>query len=567
MNQTETIVSVKKYATLHTLIMQRNHRNFYNLNFFLLILLIVFCLSTPQATAELVPCDKVNENYLINAPGGCIAKSLSGQIGKGHGDVNTPGSAVYLIKRDPARSIRRGRQLFQRKFSTDEGHGPRVNSASSGDITQNRALGAGLADSCAACHGRPRGSAGFGGDVNTRPDSRDAPHLFGLGIVEQLADEMTQTLRKRRDRAKALAAKRNRCVTTPLRAKRVSFGFISACPDGEVDTSKVEGVNADLRVRPFFHQGGTISIREFIIGAFNDEMGLQVSDPILCAVTPDPDTDNLPAVTSPSGFNFDPSKDKFERPPVCDATTDKDEDGVIDEIDAALVDHMEFYLLNYFKPGRYKITKEVERGERLFEEIDCTSCHKPTMVIKSDRRVADIETAYDPERGIFNNLFATASTQFVEVKDDDKYPQLLPKGERFIVRNFYSDLKRHDLGPAFHEREFDGTVVKEFVTEPLWGVGSTAPYGHDGRSINLDVVIRRHGGEATKSRVAYEQLRPPGQRSILAFLESLVLFPPDDTASNLNPGNPADSENIQDPAIHGSINLGALFQIDDEGGE
>jgi hypothetical protein len=32
-------------------------------------------------------------------------------------------------------------------------------------------------------------------------------------------------------------------------------------------------VNPDLRVRPFFAQGGTISIREFLVGAFNAEMG------------------------------------------------------------------------------------------------------------------------------------------------------------------------------------------------------------------------------------------------------------------------------------------------------
>ena len=32
---------------------------------------------------------------------------------------------------------------------------------------------------------------------------------------------------------------------------------------GNVDTSGVEGVDADLRVRPFFAQGGTISMREF----------------------------------------------------------------------------------------------------------------------------------------------------------------------------------------------------------------------------------------------------------------------------------------------------------------
>ena len=55
------------------------------------------------------------------------------------------------------------------------------------------------------------------------------------------------------------------------------------------------------------------------------------------------------------------------------------------------------------------------------------------------------------------------------------------------------------------------------------------------------------------------------RRKILAYLGALVLFPPDDTASNLNPGDPAG--NPQDPANHGSINLGALFQINEEGPE
>ena len=41
------------------------------------------------------------------------------------------------------------------------------------------------------------------------------------------------------------------------------------------------------------------------------------------------------------------------------------------------------------------------------------------------------------------------------------------------------------------------------MTEPLWGVGTTAPYGHDGRSINLNEVILRHGGEAQRARDLY----------------------------------------------------------------
>ena len=88
-------------------------------------------------------------------PGGSIAKSLDEQVGQGHGDVNTPGSAIYLIKRDPARSIRRGRQLFQRKFTANQGLGPRVNPDSGGNIMDDPGLGAGLSDSCAGCHGGP----------------------------------------------------------------------------------------------------------------------------------------------------------------------------------------------------------------------------------------------------------------------------------------------------------------------------------------------------------------------------------------------------------------------------
>ena len=378
-----------------------------------------------------------------------IRKSLAEQVGAGRGDENTPGSSKFIIKRDPFRSIRRGRQLFQRKFTMEQGLGPRTNDGV-GDIEADGSHGAGLADSCAACHGRPKGSAGFGGDVFTRPDSRDAPHLFGLGLQEMLADEMTAELRAIRDQAildaqngggegkvlvesdfesgagaftfvvgpfsatdpfdsrgslEALSPGETiRAVTTlggrdsvdvfnisggwqttfnlqsdadvrisfdfrliqsadyendedsearisvdgnetvlatftgngnggsdmntgiqvfsldlqlnagnhtlilgafnnkktasneetfvsydnvrvetvasgpgpvtrELVAKGVNYGSITAFPDGTIDTSAVEGVNPDLRIRPFFAEGSTISIREFVVGALNAEMG------------------------------------------------------------------------------------------------------------------------------------------------------------------------------------------------------------------------------------------------------------------------------------------------------
>ena len=101
------------------------------------------------------------------------------------------------------------------------------------------------------------------------------------------------------------------------------------------------------------------------------------------------------------------------------------------------------------------------------------------------------------------------------------------------------------------------------MTEPLWGVGTNGPYGHDGRSINLKEVILRHGGEAAASSDAFRGLSRNQQGDILAFLSSLVLFPPDDTASNLNPGNPGSGDHPQ--FGHGSINLEALFNDPSEG--
>jgi hypothetical protein len=44
-----------------------------------------------------------------------------------------------------------------------------------------------------------------------------------------------------------------------------------------------------------------------------------------------------------------------------------------------------------------------------------------------------------------------------------------PLEQPFRVRNIFADFKRHDLGPKFHERQFDGTVTSQFMTAPLRG--------------------------------------------------------------------------------------------------
>jgi hypothetical protein len=198
-----------------------------------------------------------------NTVGAGIYKSLGEQIGAGRGDWSTPDSSSFLIARDPFRAIVRGRQLFQRKFTQAQGVGPRTGDGE-GDIESDASIVAGLADSCAACHGRPHGSAGSGGDVFTRPDSRDAPHLFGLGVQEMLADEITADLRAIRDAALARAGRRGAPVRVRLRSKGIDYGWLTVRPDGSADGTEVKGVDADLRVKPFFAEGSAFSIRQFV---------------------------------------------------------------------------------------------------------------------------------------------------------------------------------------------------------------------------------------------------------------------------------------------------------------
>lgn len=346
-------------------------------------------------------------------------------------------------------------------------------------------------------------------------------------------------------------------MTVQLVSKHVRYGSLTAMPDGSVDTSRVAGVDADLRVRPFFAHGGKISIHEFVVGALNDEMGMQAIDPELAAAQAGG------RMVTQAGMVLDGAIDRLEAPPATRADEDLDKDGIANEVPRSLVDYLEFYLLNYFTPATYKVTRNGHWGRALFDRIGCSACHIADFTLNRDRRVADVATVYDRDRGNFNHLFATARPLFRSIDDGSPFPSLkAPKLEAFEVRNIFTDFKRHDLGSDFYERDYDGSMRREFMTLPLWGVGSTAPYGHDGRSVNLTEVILRHGGEAQRSRDAFAALGDVRQEAIVDFLGSLVLFPPDDTASNLNAGDRSAAGFPQ--YGHGSIRLQGLYNDPNE---
>ncbi len=104
------------------------------------------------------------------------------------------------------------------------------------------------------------------------------------------------------------------------------------------------------------------------------------------------------------------------------------------------------------------------------------------------------------------------------------------KGEWLIP--LFSDLKRHlmvdaqvnALGNELQAQRFVERDV--FLTPRLWGVGSTAPYGHRGDFRSLDEIISAHGGEARFSRDAYLACDKPMRDDVIAFLRSLEIKAP-----------------------------------------
>ncbi len=101
------------------------------------------------------------------------------------------------------------------------------------------------------------------------------------------------------------------------------------------------------------------------------------------------------------------------------------------------------------------------------------------------------------------------------------------KGEWMIP--LFSDLKRHmmvdaEVNALGNELQAQRFVERDvFLTPRLWGVGSTAPYGHRGDFRSLDEIIRAHGGEGRFARDAYLDCDKAMRDNVIAFLRSLEI--------------------------------------------
>ncbi len=416
--------------------------------------------------------------------------------------------------------VQAGRELFSARFTIADGVGRPLATQAIIPTKRKRpprsefARTAGLdANACVSCHNQP--VAGGAGDFSvnvfvsegfqlsdfdsTDPqfsNERNTNHLFGAGLIELLAREMTVDLHKQRNMALSDARAQGNEVKASLVSKGVSFGHVVAFPDGRIDTGGFEGVDDDLIVKPFSQKGVMTSLRQFTVNALNHHHGMQASERF---------------------------GDRWT------GTNDFDEDGKTDEMTPGDVSALVAYQASLPVPS-YRVVSDnwaqaSVHGSKLFDQLGCNQCHVRALPLNS-------LSFTDP--GPFD---AAGTLRSGESGADAVYDLSQLAWAASLERNergqwmvpLFGDLKRHviadnqvaRLGNELLSQRF--VERNEFMTAELWGIGSTDPYGHRGDISTLGEVIEAHGGEARKSRDLYLILSDAERSAINAYLKTMII--------------------------------------------
>lgn len=144
------------------------------------------------------------------------------------------------------------------------------------------------------------------------------------------------------------------------------------------------------------------------------------------------------------------------------------------------VDNFENFLKLLAPPPRGTITGEALRGERIFADIGCATCHRPQL-----------------ETG----------------------PSANPVFDRRPVPLF-SDLLLHDIGTG-DGIEQAAAKGEEIRTPALWGLRFRRPLLHDGSAATIEDAMGRHHVEGEASRQKFTTLPREQSAELVAFLKSL----------------------------------------------
>ena len=160
------------------------------------------------------------------------------------------------------------------------------------------------------------------------------------------------------------------------------------------------------------------------------------------------------------------------------------------ELEESQLDALLFYVRALGAPPRRDAGDvQIQRGERLFEALQCNACHVPTLT----------------------------TGEFPEV------PQLA-----YQTIHPYTDLLVHDMGAGLADGRPDFQAgPRDWRTAPLWGLGLSEEVNgngfllHDGRARSVVEAILWHGGEAQRSRDAFTKLSREERDALVAFVRSL----------------------------------------------
>ncbi|MGI8743077.1 MAG: di-heme oxidoredictase family protein [Bryobacteraceae bacterium] len=400
------------------------------------------------------------------------------------------------------------------------------------------------ANSCAGCHNAPYGISGGGGDfvtnvfvlgqrfdfatfdpsdklptrgsadeeghpasIETIANQRATTGLFGSGYLEMLARQITEDLQAIRGTIKP-------GQTEDLVSKGIHFGKLTLTKTGLWDTSKVEGLPRlsllstmssnppTLVIRPWHQASNAVSIREFTNTSFNQHHGIQ----------------------STERFGID---------------TDPDGDGFTNELTRADVTAVSIFQAALQVPGRViprnpAIEAAVLNGERVFDRIGCATCHISRLPLDKQGWIYSEPNPYNPPG---NLRLGETQTLRVDLSSDQlPAPRLRPDSSGVVWVSAYTDFKLHDIcGPGDAEPLDQNQSVwskkftegnRRFMTKRLWGAANEPPFYHHGMFTTMRQAILAHGGEALKSRRAFESMSKYERDSVIEFLKTLQVLPP-----------------------------------------
>ena len=426
---------------------------------------------------------------------------------------------LALLDRRSERSLRLGRELFERVWARDDprGHGgdglgPVFNAQScvgchnlggsggAGSIDRNieivTATGGNLADytgysySFSMDFGAGKFEYRIGGEpqISSARESQADPRLAGTlhagflqsrsVVLHRFSTDPTynawrESVPGRHGPILVLSSERN---PPPL----FGAGRIDSIPDEAIEaaakrrpsgSAQVKGRVSRLkdgRIGRFGWKGQTASLEEFVLSAAAGEMGLEVPGRHQAA---DP---RLPGLGA-RALDMDQDEcnlliDYVRRLPAPAST----------------------------KPADEKAVSQIKAGEATFKTIGCASCHLP--------KLSQVD-------GIFSDLLL-----------HDMGPQL---GDADTYTVFAGEPPRAGGGPepADPDRNRPSTGIasaREWRTPPLWGLRVSAPYLHDGRAEGISEAITLHGGQGATAARRYTDLPPRRRQQIEAFLMSLA---------------------------------------------